>query len=136
MLHLPFLDFDYILRLVSCQYFSPLNLPVTYITKRGGFVNITSSLPVLKILDGEITEIIYTWREERHWDSSGSLENIETLHETSDSSRGKDSRGRLSLQGNKTAAENTQDKQDPVDEHLPGQKIFTCFENGISNRNP
>lgn len=46
------------------------------------FVDITSSLPVLKILDGEITEISYTWREERNWDASGNLESIEPFHET------------------------------------------------------
>ena len=74
-------------------------------------MDITSSLSVLKILDGEITEISYTWREERNWDASGSLENIETLHETSDSSRGKDSRGRLSLQKNRKMAENPPNKQ-------------------------
>lgn len=45
------------------------------------FVNILDSLPVLQILDGEIIDVGYMWREERTHDSNGNLIHIQKYHE-------------------------------------------------------
>lgn len=45
------------------------------------FVGILDSLPVLQILDGELNDIEYRWREERTRDAKGNLKSIQKYHE-------------------------------------------------------